>query len=222
MIWRMSVEKVRRGKQALVNPLESPDQITGPQLCSGEDMSDIYKSGIYKHNNPTWHVEDSPWKAAHIERMLRRNEISPSTICEIGCGAGEILVCLASAFPQTQFHGYEVSPQAFALCNEMATDQLTFHLRDLSLEDGAFFDVLLVIDVFEHVDDYLGFLRRIKQRAQAKIFHIPLDLSLLSILRVKPILAVRQSIGHLHYFFKDTAIATLTDCGYHIIDYTYT
>jgi 2-polyprenyl-3-methyl-5-hydroxy-6-metoxy-1,4-benzoquinol methylase len=185
-------------------------------------MSDIYKSGAYRHSNPTWHTEDSPWKAAHIERMVRKNHVPANTICEVGCGAGEILACLAAAFPQTQFHGYEVSPQAFALCQKKANDRLNFHLRDLASDDGAFFDILLVIDVFEHVDDYLGFLRRIKERARAKIFHIPLDLSLLSVLRAKPILSARQSVGHLHYFFKDTALATLVDCGYRIIDYTYT
>ena len=41
-------------------------------------------------------------------------------------------------------------------------------------------------------------------------------------LRGKPILAARQTIGHLHYFTKDTALAVLRDCGYEIIDWNYT
>jgi hypothetical protein len=43
-----------------------------------------------------------------------------------------------------------------------------------------------------------------------------------SLLRVAPILRDRKSVGHLHYFFKETAIETLQDCGYEIIDYLYT
>jgi len=28
--------------------------------------------------------------------------------------------------------------------------------------------------------------------------------------------------GHVHYFTKETALLTLTDVGYHVLDYTYT
>jgi hypothetical protein len=33
---------------------------------------------------------------------------------------------------------------------------------------------------------------------------------------------VRKSVGHIHYFTKETALATLTDTGYSILDYFYT
>ncbi|HZT86883.1 MAG TPA: class I SAM-dependent methyltransferase [Stellaceae bacterium] len=185
-------------------------------------MSDLYKGGAYKASNPSWHIEDSPWKAAHIAGMVHKHRLHPQTICEVGCGAGEVLARLAEAFPQARLSGYEVSPQAFELCQERSSERLRFFLRDLTAEKNAFFDVLLVIDVFEHVEDYFGFLRAIRPRAKSKLFHIPLDLSLLSLLRGRPILALRRSVGHIHYFFKDTALASLVDCGYRIIDYTYT
>jgi hypothetical protein len=34
--------------------------------------------------------------------------------------------------------------------------------------------------------------------------------------------AARRKVGHLHYFTKETAIATLVDCGYNTIDQAYT
>lgn len=52
---------------------------------------DIYKDGEYLKKNPTWHVEESPFKAKYILEMLRRNNLSPRTVCEAGCGAGEVL-----------------------------------------------------------------------------------------------------------------------------------
>lgn len=185
-------------------------------------MEGIYSDGGYLARNPHWHVEDSPWKARQIERILRQNAISPRTIAEVGCGAGEILVQLQKAFPNSDFSGFEVSPQAFALCLERESAQIHFHLKDLLEEDTAYFDVLLAIDVFEHVDDYLGFLKKAKNKARYKIFHVPLDLSLQTLFRVNPILKQRQSVGHLHYFFKDTALATLKYCGYEIVDSFYT
>lgn len=182
----------------------------------------IYGNGGYLARNPNWHVEDSPWKARQIERILRQNAISPRTIAEVGCGAGEILVQLQKNFPDSEFFGFEVSPQAFSLCDARESAHVHFHLKDLLEEEASYFDVLLAIDVFEHVDDYLGFLKKARKKARYKVFHIPLDLSLQTLFRVNPILKQRQSVGHLHYFFKDTALATLKYCGYEIIDSFYT
>lgn len=79
----------------------------------------------------------------------------------------------------------------------------------------------MAIDVFKHVEDYFGFLRRLKKKANYKVFHIPLDLSVQAVLRMKPIMRQRLSVGHIHYFTKETALATLHDTGYEIIDYFY-
>ena len=35
-------------------------------------------------------------------------------------------------------------------------------------------------------------------------------------------MGLRRDVGHLHYFFKQTALATLEDCGYTVIDHAYT
>ncbi len=78
-----------------------------------------------------------------------------------------------------------------------------------------------MIDVFEHVDDYLGFIKKCKDKSTYKIFHIPLDISLWSVLTNYPISA-RKRVGHLHYFMKDTALATLQDAGEEVLDWFYT
>lgn len=51
----------------------------------------LYISGEYLNKNPTWHVEESPWKAQQILRMLTLHHLTPRSICEVGCGAGEVL-----------------------------------------------------------------------------------------------------------------------------------
>jgi hypothetical protein len=184
---------------------------------------ELYKDGRYLELNPTWHAEDSPWKAKQIFDMIRRNNLQPNSICEVGCGAGEILSQLHLLLSGlTSFTGYEVSPQAFQLCEEKEKEGLRFHLGDLLAQDEAYFDVVLAIDVFEHVEDYFGFLRRLRNKGQFKIFHIPLDLSVQAVLRASPILTQRQSVGHLHYFTKETALAALADTGYEILDHFYT
>jgi cyclopropane fatty-acyl-phospholipid synthase-like methyltransferase len=120
------------------------------------------------------------------------------------------------------FVGYEISPQAFELCSKKSKENLTFRLEDLLKNDIAHFDIVMAIDVFEHVEDYFGFLRKLKEKAEYKIFHIPLDLSVQTVFRSSPIIKGRKSVGHIHYFTKETALETLKDTGYSIVDYFYT
>lgn len=186
-------------------------------------MAQIYSDGTYRENNPTWHEEDSPWKAIQIRKIIEKNFLCPNKICEIGCGAGEILNQLSNCYgDKKEFFGYEISPQAFELCTKKSKHNLIFNLGNLLEDDAAYFDIAMAIDVFEHIEDYFGFLRKFKTKGEYKIFHIPLDLSVQTVLRSTPILTLRKSVGHIHYFTKETAIETLKDAGYEIVDYFYT
>jgi cyclopropane fatty-acyl-phospholipid synthase-like methyltransferase len=154
--------------------------------------------------------------------MLERHGIVPQTVCEIGCGAGEILRSLSTHLePSAKFFGYEISPNAYKICSQKANEKFTFRLANLLDDEKAYFDLVMAMDVFEHVEDYFGFLRKLRARGQYKIFHIPLDMSAQEVLRGKPMDA-RKSVGHIHYFSKDTALATLEDCGYTVLDQFYT
>jgi len=183
----------------------------------------IYIEGAYFKKNPTWHIEDSPWKAKQIINILKKNDVHPKSIVEIGCGSGEILNQLYLNMPaDTTFVGYEISPQAFELSQKRRKKRLNFYLGDLLQEKNAFFDVVLCIDVLEHVEDYFSLLRDLKEKGEYKIFHIPLDLSVQTVLRSSPLLKVWNNLGHIHYFNKEIAIEVLKDTGYKILDYFYT
>src|ERR1700730_4372675 len=183
----------------------------------------IYQTGEYVEKNPTYHVEDSAWKAVQVLKLIEKHSLSPRTVCEVGCGAGEILRQLQLSLPaDTRFFGYEISPQAFALCRERENERLHFLCQDLITSGATPFDLLLCLDVFEHVEDYFGFLRGLRAKATNKIFHIPLDLSVQWLWRGGPIMREREQAGHLHYFTKETALATLHDAGYDVVDWFYT
>ena len=97
-----------------------------------------YTDGQYLEHNPTWHVEDSPWKAGHVLEMLKRHGLSPRTVCEVGCGAGEILRQLHDRMGgDVRFVGYEISPQAYELSRTRATERLEFRLQDPFTEYAA-------------------------------------------------------------------------------------
>lgn len=185
-------------------------------------MQDIYMTEHYAELNPTWHEEDSPWKARQIEQIIRDNSLSFHSLCEVGCGTGEIILNLAKNFPDARFSGFEISPHAFQRAKTKESNRVSFQFGDILERQDLHYDVIVIADVIEHVEDYVGFIKRLKPLGGKKIFHIPLDLSVQSLMRGWPITNLRQKVGHLHYFFKDTALATLRDCGYEIIDHRYT
>jgi SAM-dependent methyltransferase len=183
----------------------------------------IYTDGIYRRINPTWHSEDAAWKADQAMKMLdRHRQLAARTVCEVGCGAGQVLVELQKRLPkQTSFSGYEISQDAFKMCRPKANEFLNFNLLNFSEFKGEPFDLLLVFDVVEHVSDYLGFLRDLRHKAHYVLFHIPLELTVHSLMR-GVLMLNRKTYGHLHHFTKDTALATLQACGYQVLDWFYT
>jgi D-arabinose 1-dehydrogenase-like Zn-dependent alcohol dehydrogenase len=185
--------------------------------------NNIYTSGNYLESNPSWHEEDSPWKAGKISNLLNKNNISAQSICEVGCGAGAVLYYLSKLMPSNiTFVGYEISQQAHQKSQKYsAQSNITYYLNDFSKEITCY-DVCMLIDVFEHIEDYLGFLKMLQPRGQYKIFHIPLDLSIQNLLRPNSFINARKNLGHLHYFTKEIALDMLCSIGYEVIDYQIT
>src|ERR1700691_1020537 len=96
----------------LRNIAEKPDR-----LVSIDSESAIYRNGSYLKYNPSWHVEESPFKVRQILRMISRQKLTPKSICDVGCGAGLVLAELQpNLSSDCIFWGYDVSPDALALC----------------------------------------------------------------------------------------------------------
>lgn len=179
--------------------------------------SNIYEDGTYAAKNQTWHAEDAPFKAKYIYEIIRRNEITFESIAEIGCGSGAVLKNLWNLMGNNNaiWRGYDISAEAIGIAQQDPHEAIQFKKQDF-LESDQFYEVLLIIDVFEHVSDYINFVSRCREKARYKIYHIPLDLHVSSVLR-DSLTNARESVGHLHYFSKNTAISTLQDTGHKII-----
>ncbi len=185
-----------------------------------DKVASIYKDGTYAAANPGCGEENTAWKAGQIFRMISKAGIKPQTICEIGCGSGGILVALQHQLPAVQFTGVEPMPEAYQNCSAKAREGIRF-LNCTADQMKESYDLVLLLDVFEHVEDFMGFLRSLRHLGRQFIFHIPLDMTAQMVLRDEPIMRVRKSVGHLHYFSKNTALATLRDTGYVVDDWFY-
>jgi SAM-dependent methyltransferase len=205
-------------------PLRRNTTATPGQLVSIDSESAIYRDGSYLKLNPSWHAEESPFKVRQTVKMLKRQNLSPRSICDVGCGVGVVLHELQPHLPpDCECWGYDVSPDAIAMCAGRVNKTLHFRNYDIRRDESdTFFDLLLMLDVFEHVEDYIGLVRAIRSKGKYKLFHIPLDLSVQAVARRNGLLRRRDDHAHLHYFTKETALRTLTDVGYKLVDFFYT
>lgn len=183
-----------------------------------------YLDGTYMEAVRDWHASDAPWKAGKILSMLDAHGIAPETICDVGCGAGEVVAELQRRMgPNVEFRGYDVSPQAIAICRPKENPKLKYILGNFLDAQSAPCDLLLLLDVIEHVPDYIGFLETLREKSSLFLFHIPLDISVQSVSRRSMLLMdMRREYGHLHYFTRETALSTLSEAGYDVIDVRYT
>ncbi len=186
------------------------------------NFSDLYTEGRHLQQNPDWFLEDAGWKAAMIAALLKKNGVQPASITEVGCGAGGILAALRQDMPRVQFAGYDISPQAIALAKKQEREGLQFYQADFFGMQTVPPDVLLVIDVVEHIPDYYGFLQQVQSKAAQFVFHIPLDMSCRTLLKPQVMLQQRTAVGHIHYFTQELVWWALQDTGFVVKDWQYT
>jgi hypothetical protein len=152
--------------------------------------------------------------------MLAAHDITPQTICEVGCGSGATLENLSANFPCAEFYGYDISTDAAASWRH---DIPNVHLANENpLAIPRHYDVCLMLDVFEHVEDPFAFLRACSILSDIFVFHIPLDISVLGILFGDGLMRARRQTGHLHFYTRNLALTTLREAGFVVRDCQYT
>jgi SAM-dependent methyltransferase len=193
------------------------------EILAGSNSSNPHINGDYLRHNPDWHVGTSEWKAGEILKMLDRHDLAPKAIGEVGCGAGEVLRQLQVRMdPDCQFFGWDIAPDALEMCKARENERLRFELADICAIETPHLDLMLILEVVDHLEDYFSFLRELKSRSTYKLFHFSLDLSVYNALKSGALLRQRDVYVHLHYFNQETILRTLNETGYEVLDSFYT
>lgn len=152
-----------------------------------ESISEFYKTDEYLRKHPSLHEEDSPWKVnkiipmvdSFIENQRHKNEIN---VLDVGGGAGLILKSISSYIQER--YAIRVNKFALDLSPGMLKIQkannpdlkrlLNEDITEVSLKDKEM-DLVLMVDVIEHVPEPLKALEELKRASKFMIFKVPLD-----------------------------------------------
>ena len=191
----------------------------------------IYIDGCYWNNNPNFHLSDSHWKAHHLysllgpiaKSILPRKQIK---ISEVGCGAGGVLSTFIEFMNERGFEcegvGYDISPAAIDKA-KLLFPNIKFKVTDITqINEG--FDLLLLVDILEHVNIPADILNRCFELSPIIIIHLPLDNNFWGkLLRGKGYYEyLRNDRGHIHYFTKRAAFKLVNSINAHVLTWKYT
>ena len=181
-----------------------------------------YNDKNYGKINNDWHLKDSKWKSEKVYNLIEKNQIKLNSIIDIGCGVGGVIYELSKNYKNSlELLGVDYSDNVIEKAKEIFDSKVNFKSIKNLKEINSNYDLAIVMDVFEHVENYYEFLKDLKSISEYKIFHIPLDICLPNII-FNRFNKLNNELGHLHYFNKETALLTLENCSYSIIDYKYT
>lgn len=182
-----------------------------------------YGSGEY-FSDPRRGAADAEWKSRQVMRFLEkvnaREKIEIRTYADVGCGAGQNARLISAAIrknnPLDRAVGYDVSPHV----KHIQAEGVEFIQQDFCQSQERF-DLVTLLDVFEHVPDPLGFISAVSRRGNMLIFHIPLDDCLSNRLRSEFRKKIRNP-GHLIFLNLTSAINLMALSGLRVLDYDYT
>ena len=135
---------------------------------------------------------------------------------------GGSLAALRSAFPRAALFGFDIAPDAATFWKQHENLDIHFQIGDFFETNRRNYDCVLLLDVIEHVPNPFDFLGRLRGVAEYYVFHIPLDLSAINVVRESPLLHVRHKVGHIHYYTKNLALTLLEECGFRLLEWRYT
>jgi glycosyltransferase involved in cell wall biosynthesis len=188
-------------------------------------------SDTYTRYNPTWHLEDSAWKARKIMELIPDNVIRSLSgqvlVVDIGCGAGGILKVLSDSFAQRgvkiSAEGFDVSPipleTARASCPAAQFRCGPFEKK--LYESGQRISFALLIDILEHLNDPTALLQDAGAVSDYVICHLPLEDNLMVNLRGLR-RKFRRTVGHVRFYNDRSAREFFKDNGFTVVKSIYT
>ncbi len=182
----------------------------------------------YFEKNKDWHSVDSFEKARQVNLLLGKyNDLEIKSVLDIACGSGLVLLHFLENKNFEKVLGVDISQKAIELARKNNKDKKTeWRILDILKNDIEKFDLVLALDIVEHIDDEL-FLQKIKNTGRYFIFKVPIEDNFLnnffkkvSFGKIDQRKDSLEKYGHINYYTEDSFLKLLKREDYKIIDKT--
>ena len=126
--------------------------------------------------NKRKHESKNPIQVALIDRFKRHaaaltRRAAPKTVLDLGCGEGFMLDALLRADIDAQFTGIDLSETALAEARERLGTRANLEHADARqlVTDGRSFDMVMMLEVLEHIPDPAQMVPILKQLARGHV-----------------------------------------------------
>jgi SAM-dependent methyltransferase len=188
---------------------------------SAEDYKEFYENWASRREDPVeadYNWKASVWKWDHLEKLIRRH-LEPQSVLEFGCGSGEMLALARSSFPSAELVGMDLSQRMIAMAKERLGSAVVRQGSEEALEAwGPPVDLVLGIDVLEHVVDPVRLARAMGQAGRIVALKIPLERRIIRLGIRAPRVGIEHLSGHLHFWTLAESRRLLRAAGLHILD----
>ena len=180
-----------------------------------DDYALKYKGDIQHHAE--WLRRGAVHKADSIEMLLKRHNIKPTSILELGCGTGAVLGELQRRGIAEKYYGVDFSEEAIQYMTELYPDVhgVAADIVENPNPFGAIeFDVVIVCHTIEHLERPMDFLNATKHMAfHSLIAEVPLEDLFFG--RIKALIKDRSTnaAGHVQFFTRDSFRELLSETG---------
>jgi trans-aconitate methyltransferase len=101
----------------------------------------------------------------HAEVVRLAEQANPSSLLDVGCGEGYVLAALEQAGVRAQLAGVDRSPTAIAEARTRLGGEIELRVADARtlVEARGQHDLVMMIEVLEHLDDPDAMLRELEQ-----------------------------------------------------------
>jgi len=183
----------------------------------GEPVTAHTANSTYAERHPRWHAQDSGHKARAVWSFAQRLGISPSHVVDVGCGAGGVTARLGHVWPVVE--GWDTSAEAIAIAKR-EHPQCSF-THGAFERSGQRADLILCLDVVEHVAGDVALMKALSGCAEHLIFRVPLDWSVLDACRPTRLQESLDHWGHVQLYDRRLLAQRLGEAGLTMHAITY-
>ncbi len=155
-------------------------------------------------------------------------DLAQKRVLDVGCGHGYVLFWLAQRFPSAQFEGMDTDAAQIAGCQKAAAamnlTNLNFSVGTYhNLRAGDHFDLIIAIDVLEHVEDDMQMLAALYNHLRPAgnlAIHVPLRHQRQR--RIFPVFRQHLVADHVRdEYLPDEIQSKVTGTGLEIVTFGY-